>query len=525
MGRFLKKGNIDFAKARNSEYVDKSALIQLINETLDTERCCSCVSRCRRFGKSMAAKMLYAYYDKWCDSRALFADLKIAQLPSFEQHLNKYPVIYLDITIFTTVHKNDPQIVQIIKDSIQKEVREMFPNVPSDESDGLMETLLRVAESTGERFVMIIDEWDAICREFENVPHVMDDFVNLLRRMFKGGDTSQVFVGVYMTGILPIKKYKTESALNNFREYSMTQPGPLAASFGFTAQEVKALCTKHQMSHEEMAEWYDGYKIGNEPSVFNPYSVMEAIYNHKCSSYFKNTGAFTAVSSYIQMNYDGLKDDIIKMLVGGRCHVNVTKFQNDMSVINSKDDVLTVLIHLGYLAYDDEEKECYIPNKEIRMEFTNAIEDTSWTQVVKTIQASQDLLEALWNGKEETVAAVVDEAHDEHTSILSYNDENSMACVLEVAFIAARDYYTMWRELPSGKGFADVVLLPLRNKQKPAIVLELKYNQDVDAAIAQIKRQQYPARLKDYQGEMLLVGLNYDKQTKKHVCKIEQTTK
>jgi len=369
MGRFLKKGNIDFAKARKSEYVDKTTMIQIINETLDTERFCSCVSRCRRFGKSMAAKMLYAYYDKWCDSRALFEDLKIAQLPSFEEHLNKYPVIYLDITKFTTDYKNDPQIVQIIKRTIQNEVQVMFPNVPSDESDGLMETLLRVAESTGERFVMIIDEWDAICREFEKVPHVMDDFVDLLRRMFKSDETSQVFVGVYMTGILPIKKYKTESALNNFREYSMVQPGPLAASFGFTAQEVKELCRKHQMSYEEMAEWYDGYQIGDEPSVFNPYSVMEAIYNRKCDSYFKNTGAFTAVADYIQMNYEGLKDDMIKLLAGGRCSVDITSFQNDMSVIHFKDDVFTVLIHLGYLAYDAEMQECYVPNKEIAGEF------------------------------------------------------------------------------------------------------------------------------------------------------------
>jgi len=525
MGRFLKKGNIDFAKARKSEYVDKSALIQMINETLDTERFCSCVTRCRRFGKSMAAKMLYAYYDKWCDSRALFADLKIATLPSFEEHLNKYPVIYLDMTGFTTEHKDDPQIVQIVKDTIQKEVREMFPDVQSDESDGLMDTLLRVAESTGERFIMIIDEWDAICREFEKVPHVMDDFVNLLRRMFKGGDTSQVFVGVYMTGILPIKKYKTESALNNFWEYSMVQPGPLAASFGFTAQEVRELCAKHQMHYDEMEEWYDGYQIGDESSVFNPYSVIQAMMRHECDSYFKNTGAFTAVSSYIQMNFDGLKDDIIKMLTGARCHVNITKFQNDMSIINSKDDVLTVLIHLGYLAYDKEEKECYIPNKEIWMEFTNAIEETSWTEVVKTIQASEDLLDALWNLDEEMVASIIDLAHDEHTSVLSYNNENSLACVLEVAFIAARNYYSMWRELPSGKGFADVVLLPLRNRKKPAVVLELKFDQDTEAAIAQIKRKQYPARLKDYQGDLLLVGINYDKTKKTHSCKIEVLSK
>jgi len=525
MGRFLKKGNLDFAKVRKSEYVDKSAMIHDINQTIDTERCCSCVTRCRRFGKSMAARMLYAYYDKSCDSRALFEDLAIAKLPSFEEHLNKYPTIYLDMTDFTTVYKNDRNIVKIIQQAIKEEVCKLYPDINIKDSYNLMDTLFEVADKTKERFMFIIDEWDAICREYENVPGAMDEYVDWLRHMFKGGNTTQVFVGVYMTGILPIKKYKTESALNNFREYSMVEPEPLENSFGFTRSEVQSLCARHGMDYTEMAQWYDGYRIGDVSEIFNPYSVMEAINKHRCANYFKNTGAFTGVSTYIQMNFDGLKDDIIKMLAGERRRVNVSKFQNDMHSISCRDDVLTVLIHLGYLAYDRDEKECYIPNKEIWEEFTNAVESTSWTQLVKTVQASEDLLYSLWHFEEDVVASMIDQAHDEHTSILSYNNENSLACVLEIAFIAARDWYTIWRELPSGKGFADIVLLPLKNKNKPAIVLELKFSGDVDAAISQIKRKQYPARLHDYQGDMILAAICYDKSSKTHSCRIEQLFK
>lgn len=324
-----------------------------------------------------------------------------------------------------------------------------------------MDLLIAIADSTGERFIMIIDEWDAICREFEPESKVMDAYVDWLRRMFKGSNSLRVFAGAYLTGILPIKKYKTESALNNFREYSMVQPQKLAEFFGFTASEVQMLCEKHGMDYDEMAKWYDGYKIGNEPSIFNPYSVMEAIASGECDSYFAKTGTYASIADYIQMDYNGLKDDVIKMLGGGRCLVDTTKFQNDLSIINCKDDVLTVLIHLGYLAYDKSQKQCYIPNMEVAGELTNAVEDSGWNGIIHAVKASNDLLAATLAGDEEAVA----------------------------------------------KG--------------------------IDAAIALIHNKQYPAKISEYMdssnsihaGEIVLVGINYDKKTKQHECKIERIVK
>ena len=250
MGAYINIGNAGFQSARNGEYVDKSGLIAVVNGTLFTERRFGCVTRCRRFGKSMAAKMLYAYYDLSCDSRSLFADLQIVHDPSFEKHLNKYPAIYLDMTDFVSRYKDDG-IVDKIDATLLADISKAYPDVPVAEGDCLMDYLLRVSEAKQQSFVFIIDEWDAICREFASGTKAMDAYVGWLRRMFKSQQAMRVFACAYMTGILPIKKYKTESALNNFVEYSMVEPVDMAHFYGFTNTEVRMLAEKHGLDYEE----------------------------------------------------------------------------------------------------------------------------------------------------------------------------------------------------------------------------------------------------------------------------------
>lgn len=521
MGIFINTGNEAFLSARNGEYVDKSGLIAIINSTLFSTRRFSCVTRSRRFGKSLAAQMLCAYYDRSCQSRELFADLEIASDPTFEQHLNKYPVIYLDLTSFVTRFRDD-SVVSVIEEELMADIHANYPDVPVEAKDDLMKLLIRIASATGQRFFFIIDEWDAICREFDPGTKAMDEYVNWLRRMFKDYTANLVFAGVYMTGILPVKKYKTQSALNNFVEYSMVEPMDMAHFFGFTKDEVKALAEKHAMDFDELEKWYDGYQIGDEHSIFNPNSVMMAVRSRRCRSYWASTGAFDAISGYIRYDFDGLKDDIISMLAGGRCEVDPTRFRNDLSEIGNRDDVLTVLIHLGYLSYNWREDECYVPNREVAGEMVNAVKETKWGNIAETLQQSKRLLQATLNGDAEAVAHGVDSAHDENTSILSYNDENSLACVLSIAYYYARNDYVIHRELPTGKGFADLVLIPRKNVDSPAIVLELKCNKDADTAIDQIKRKNYPAKVLEYTDNLLLVGINYDRQTKQHKCHIEK---
>ena len=494
----------------------------MVNKTLFTRQKFSCVTRCRRFGKSMAAQMLCAYYDRTCNSRQLFEDLKIAKDDTFERHLNKYPVIYLDMTAFITRYRGDEDIVRHIDQEVRAEIQRAYPDIPTEENDDLMALLLRIVLTTQQPFFFIVDEWDAICREFPAGSKGMDSYVNWLRRMFKDVSGNTAFAGVYMTGILPIKKYKTESALNNFQEYSMVSPRQMAGFFGFTKEEVRMLAEKYGMDFSELEKWYDGYQIGGLTSIFNPNSVMQAIYSDYCESYWGKTGATDAVAHYIRMNYEGLKDDIISMLAGARCKVDPKGFKNDLSLILNRDDVLTVLIHLGYLSYDRTKSECYIPNLEVAGEMEEAIKTNNWKNVVDAVRQSEELLQATLDGDAEAVARGVEAAHDDNTSILSYNNENSLACVLSIAYYYARNNYVMHRELASGKGFADIVLIPRKNVDSPAIVLELKVNKDADAAIDQIHRKQYPAKVAEYADRLILVGINYDRETKQHTCRIEK---
>ena len=536
MGTYINKGNNAFRDIVSHEYIDKTSLIPLINATLNSENRYSCVTRCRRFGKSMAAKMLCAYYDKSCDSRELFVGLKVEQDKSFETYLNRYCVIYLDVTSFTARPELRVNIVRNIQDKIIKELRDEFPDVKYDEGFDLMDTLAAIHQATGEKFFFIIDEWDAICREFPDrqkmkgdpasvSPTIMDEYVMLLRRLFKTQDSDEVFAGAYLTGILPIKRYNTESALNNFCEYSMIDPAYLAPCYGFTEDEVRALANQHNASMDNLKMWFDGYTIGSEKSIYNPYSVMRSLQRGICRSYWTTTGAYDSVITYIQMNFDGLKDDIIRMLAGEHVYVDTTEFLNDMHIVRSKNDVLTALIHLGYLAYDFESQECYIPNKEVADEMNNAIKATSWDAIAKTITDSKNLINSTISCNEQAVERAIDLAHDENTSILSYNDENSLACVLSLAYIWAKNEYVIHREYATGKGYADLVMIPRRNVNKPALVIELKYNHSANTAIEQIKRKDYPSKIAEYTGDIVLVGINYDKDTKQHSCKIEKLVK
>lgn len=524
MGLYINTGNTRFRSARNGEYVDKSGLIGVVNRTLFTEQRFSCVSRCRRFGKSMAAKMLAAYYDKSCDSKSLFLDLSISADTTFEAHLNKYPVIYLDMTGFVARYK-DESLVSSVDMALKEDVLEAYPGVEVKAEDDLPRALSRIAAATGDAFFFIIDEWDAVCREFPAGSPVMASYLDWLRRMFKDSAAADIFAGVYMTGILPIKKYDTQSALNNFIEYSVVRPVDMSAYFGFTRQEVASLAGKYGMDYDELEKWYDGYKIGTEASMFNPNSVIQAVRSHVCESYWGQTAAYDAIVPYITMNFDGLKDDIIRMLAGGRCAVNPAGFQNDLSIINSRDDVLTVLIHLGYLSYDRASGECFIPNKEVGDEMELAVKAAKWQYLTQTLEQSRKHLQDTLAGNEAAVAAGIDLAHDENTSILSYNDETSLACVVSIAYIYAKNDYIIHREHASGQGFADMIFIPRKNAQSPALIVELKFNKGADTAIDQIKRKNYPAIVSGYAGEMLLVGIDYDKETKVHSCRIERFEK
>jgi len=523
MGLYINTGKVEFEAVRRDEYVDKSMLISYVNNALGSqERKFMCVTRARRFGKSIAAKMLCAYYDHSVDSHVLFNDLKIAKDPSYEQHINHYPVIYLDVSGFTgDADLDKQQIVQEMGKSLRRDLAETYPNAPIDSSISLPAQLFKVSEYLQKPFIVIIDEWDAVLRELED-DAIKKSYVDWLRTMFKNSYTNRMFAGVYMTGILPVKQYNTESALNNFEEFSMTSPGELAGYFGFTKHEVQALCKKYKMDAALIKQWYDGYRMGSVEEIYNPFAVMRAMKRHTVSSYWTATAAYESLKRYISLNFAGLKDAVIELLAGQEVRVDVDDFANDIHEATNRNGVLTLLIHLGYLSYDADKLSVRIPNYEVRREFERTIQDANWGRLAKIVNGSEQLLEDTLAGNADAVAAAIDYAHDESTSILQYNNENSLACVLSIAYLFAWKDYTMIRELPTGKGFADIVLLPNRNVDKPAVVLELKYNHSADTAIAQIKEKRYAGMLRDHVGSVLLVGINYDKKTKHHECIIER---
>ncbi len=500
-------------------------LIARVNEVVNTQQQFLCVSRPRRFGKTMAADMLSAYYGCGEDTRSLFSNLKIGGDASFEENLNKYDVIKINMQSFLSGSNSVDEMLARLQKYVSAELKLSNTSVPFLDEDNFIQVMKDVFGFTNRPFVILIDEWDCLFREYRYDTESQKKYLDFLRAWLKDQDYVAL---AYMTGILPIKKYGTHSALNMFMEYSMTDPGDFAPYFGFTEKEVSALCDAYGMSFEETRAWYDGYDLvthsreGNTHfHIYSPKSVVESVHRHKFGTYWNQTETYEALKAYIQINMDGLKDAVVTMLAGGSVEIHTGTFTNDMTTFRNRDDVLTLLVHLGYLTYDAEYDTVAIPNKEVAEEYVNAIRTMEWGEVTRSVETSRRLLQSLWDMDEAEVAKGIDRAHDE-ISILQYNDENSLSCTISLAFYFAREYYTIIRELPSGKGFADICLIPRRlYADKPAVVIELKKDKDARGAIAQIKEKQYVKALEDYRGNLLLVGINYGKD-KKHTCVIEK---
>ena len=454
MGYYLNPGNKGFREAvRSKIYVDKTNLIAFTNELINTQEKYICVSRPRRFGKSMALKMLAAYYSCGCDSAELFQARKIEHNKTYQEHLNQYNVIYLNMQQFL-IGANNQEVTKYLEQEVLEELWEEYGELIKKKDIGLADALRRIYAKTEKEFIFLIDEWDCVMRERQESEAMQKHYLDFLRNLLK----DQPYVALaYMTGILPVKKYGQHSALNMFWEYSMTDQKALEEFTGFTEDEVQALCKRFGMDFMETSSWYDGYRFKKFQHIYNPKSVVEAMICQDFSNYWTSTETYEALKIYMDMDFDGLRADILQVLGGGRVKVNTNSFQNDMRNFKTKDDVLTLLVHLGYLGYDANQKEVFVPNKEIIGEFENAMSVGGWKEVMRVLKASEQLLEDTLQGNEDSVAAELDKAHSEVASILTYNDENTMACAIGLAYYSARKDYKLIREFPTGKGFADIV--------------------------------------------------------------------
>ena len=546
MGVYLNPGKEAYEEAVNSEiFVDKTEMISYLNSVVKTKQKYVSVSRPRRFGKTMAADMICAYYDREADSRSMFEKRKVSEKSAaWDEYLGKFDVIRLVMTKFFKKKVNTGDALKKMQYLVIRDYRKTYPDIELYTEDDLIQTLDDVYSEIDRQVVIVIDEWDAVFREHQDDKEGQTEYLDFLRDLMK--DNSHVALA-YMTGILPIKKYGKHSALNMFTEYSMMAPRQLAPYTGFTEEEVKALSEKYDMDYGEIRNWYDGYLIsdriptekreeyregkynGHKISIYSPLSVVESMTTGVIKDYWNKTETYEALAEYIRKDYDGLKDAVTLLMDSGRIKIDPSTYQNDMTTFSGRDDVLSLLIHLGYLGFDDQSSEVFIPNKEILDEFKTSTKSSEWESAFKVYEDSIRLLEATWRCDEEAVAEFVENAHNQ-ASNKTYNDEAALSYGVQLAFYAARKYYTTILELDSGKGYADLAYLPApQYSEKPALLIELKYGKSTDVAMDQIRRQKYLDRFEHYKGNTLVIGINYDRdisashpEFKHHICKIEK---
>ena len=555
MGTYLNPGKASYEEAVNSEiFIDKTEMIQCLNSLVNTKQKYISVSRPRRFGKTIAADMICAYYDREAESLELFKKRKIAETApvktghneiAWDSFLGRFNVIRLVMTEFINSERNVDTGLKLIRTRILDELSEEYPDVKYDPDD-LVYSMDRFYRKSKVSFVIVIDEWDAVFRIWKSDVNGQTKYLDFLRDLLK--DKPYVALA-YMTGILPIKKYGQHSALNMFTEYSMMFPRQLAKYTGFTEDEVANECYRYGRDFESVKNWYNGYEVSDiippDPghkeqtetgrplkavrySLYSPLSVVEAMTTGVIKNYWNKTETYEALADYIRRDYDGLKDAVALLMDGGKLVIDTSTYQNDMTTFNGRDDILSLLIHLGYLGFDDETSEVFIPNREILDEFKTSTKSKEWTDTFESFRLSQELLKATWNRDAERIAEIIEKMHDKADN-KTYNDEAALDYAIRMAYYSAQKYYTILPETDTGKGYADLILIPSpKYPDKPALVIELKYNKNADGAIAQIKQKNYPDRLEHYKGNILLVGINYDKEIpnndpefKHHTCVLE----
>ncbi len=553
MGNYLNFGKQNFQMAVNSEiFVDKSEMILFLNTLVNTQQRFVSVSRPRRFGKSMAADMICAYYDREAESETLFENLKLAKSykgsgsKKWDRYLGSFDVIRIVMTKFFKKKNTAAEALDKMQRIIIREIKKAYPEADYFNDADLAQTIEDAYIDSSRQIVIVIDEWDAVFRELPYDKEGQTEYLDFLRDLMK--DNKHIALA-YMTGILPIKKYGKHSALNMFTEYSMIFPRQMAQFTGFTEPEVRELCNRYGRDFGTIKNWYDGYEVsdvvppdpdheelmstGKSPeemkyALYSPLSVVEAVGTGVIKDYWNNTETYEALAEFIRRDFDGLKEAVTLLMDGASLKIDTSTYQNDMTSFAGKDDVLSLLIHLGYLGFDDRNNEVYIPNQEILDEFKSSTKDREWVGKFKALEISQELLRATWEQDEGKVVDLLEKEHDLADN-KTYNDETALSYAIRYAYYASQRYYTTIYELDTGKGYADIVFIPSpKYPEKPAMLVELKYNKSAKTAMDHIKERNYPSILEHYRGNILLIGINYDKDIpnsnakfKHHKCAIE----
>lgn len=505
----------DFKMLKTDRYfVDKSAMIEMVNERIKTKNRFLCITKPRRFGKTSVLNMLGAYYGKCYCTEGLFQDLHISKSQSYSLHLNKYHIIRFSMNELPGQKKSYADYIERFETILRNDIRQAYPKLQIQEFTSLPDLLT----ATGDEFIFIIDEWDYIFNH-ELFTENEADFLEFLRDLLK--DRTYVALA-YMTGVLPIKRYSTGSALNMFDEYTMLHDSVFDEYFGFTQEETKELCNRQsRLKLNEIAEWYDGYRDDNGRKIYNPRSVVLALLNAKCRSYWSRTGKMDEVLFFLKHNISEVRDDVVKMVNKMPVRLEIQEeYTAGQKKPGNREEIYAAMIVYGLLTYYDGELS--IPNREMMLEFQKALKDDDFGYVAQLVRNSDEVLQATLERKEETVAEFLHDIHNSEISILKYNDENSLACVVTLAYLSARNMYRIEREEKSGKGFADFIFYP-RRKGIAGIIIELKADSTPEEAISQIREREYCEKLKrEGIKQILLTGISYDTHRKIHQCRIEE---
>ena len=548
MGDFLNpcNGNSFTILAKRKDrylFVDKTDFIEITNKRLDEDDRFIAVTRPRRFGKTVTADMLLAYYSKAYAEQRIFDNLKISGKDSYTEYLNKYDVIYIDMNSIKSLfqsYSNKKQkadgvndLVDYLEYSIINELKsgnEFSECLKKNqiENTGLLEALLAINKEFNTRFILIMDEWDLIYRDYRDDNALQEKFIELLRGLFKSKSGQACFALVYLTGILPIKKYNSQSALNVFKEYNMLRPVPYEKYFGFTEEEIDEIVKSPscRITRQELKDWYEGYRL-NGIDIYNPNSVVSAVTDGVCQSYWSGTSSNEEVVRLINTDFQGIREDIINLIEGDEVTFSCANFQNDMVNIKDKNDVFSLLVCLGYLGCSETQnqyrKAAYVPNAEIKAVLIDIVREQNWYERMETIRRSENLLKAIKELDGTAAAALIQEIHNSSSVALpDYNDEESLTyCVMTGLLWSTLDDYSWHREDQAGKGRVDLVYEPITRKH-PLILIEFKYDGSAEDAIAQIKTQEYFKRYTGQYRSIIIVGINYSTKTKDHQCLIEK---
>ena len=493
-----------------------------------------CVTRPRRFGKTMAANMIGAFFGKGADSSEEFVHLKAASYGWYQKHLNQHNVIHIMFNELPENRRSYEQYISRIKKGLIGDLRMAYPEIEIEKEDSVWDALTKVFEyGNGDKFIFVLDEWDYIYHQKFVTEEEKDDFTKFLSNLLK--DKAYVEMA-YMTGILPIAKYFSGSELNMFCEYTMVNEEKYNEYFGFTGEEVDALYERYQaqetgkqnITREDLRLWYDGYHTKGGRRMYNPRSVVLALSNNNLGNYWTNSGPYDELFYYIGANVDEVKEDVGLMIADIPVPARVQEYAATSMELKTKDEIFSAMVVYGFLNYEDGYVS--IPNKELMGRFADMVQrEPSLGNVYRLTRQSGRMLMATKVGDTKTMTEILQFVHNTESPLQVYSTEAELASIITGAYLQEIDYFRMEGVDKAGGGYVDYIFYPFR-REDDAIILELKVNHTADDAIRQIKERQYALRFEgkigekpEYTGRILAVGIAYDKddRTKRHECKVE----